>query len=167
MVRLVLITPHGDLEPCVRVAGHGGMSSLITPHGDLERGAVRDQRTELGGLITPHGDLEPAPLPIVEAALIISLPLMGIWNSFTQPLAARPVLSLPLMGIWNPDRPRGGPAAELVLITPHGDLERRAQRDRAQRRHLITPHGDLEPCARPSPPPVISTHYPSWGFGTG
>ena len=51
-----LITPHGDSEPTLRLAGHLH-ADLITPHGDSERATGRAVAHPIV-LITPHGDSE-------------------------------------------------------------------------------------------------------------
>ena len=122
-----------------------------------------------------------------------SLPLMGIGNPASTPAyaAALSGFSLPLMGIGNVAS-GDEPARQVRLITPHGDWEPPGPgAGKPPRRHLITPHGDWEPGGERAPRrnvvrlslPLMgignparsaaiaamrsTTHYPSWGLGTG
>ena len=75
--------------------------------------------------------------------------------------------SLPLMGIGDPERVvRAGQNGRL--ITPHGDWELDRVLDQlGQFLGLITPHGDWERSSGLHSVRHESTHYPSWGLGTG
>ena len=146
-----------------------GAPMLTTPHGDQERldHCPRSRASLL--LTTPHGDQEPSGPRRSVARCGAHYPS---WGSGTPSSGCSPGSppngSLPLMGI------RNGEAGVILtgqseLTTPHGDQERRGEREDIRgRRELTTPHGDQERCqAIPPPAHRHRAHYPSWGSGTG
>ena len=182
-----LITPHGDRELATpprgarrRCAPHYPSWGSGTPGlarwcywpvcslplmgiGNRLRRAAHRLRHQL---ITPHGDRELALEPHRRPLSFDSLPLMGIGNDgdvrFTHALYD---LSLPLMGIGNPPKLIRVGRVWLFLITPHGDRERPAPRDRLEPLHLITPHGDREPVLGSLENPPLSASLPLMGIG--
>ncbi len=186
-----LITPHGDREqflpPTDSDKRYVSLPLMGIGNANLALPPLRPERR----LITPHGDREPLELPdgvvILRGELIT--PHGDRERTATPGTVLRRTYSLPLMGIGNEPTPIKG-AQGLWLITPHGDRERHpggwdqvrsrislplmgignaglTTRNPSGHPGLITPHGDREPITSRARTAGSTSHYPSWGSGTG
>ena len=131
----------------------------------------RRSATRRDGAPRPHypswGFGTRAASAIFLSAFLVSLPLMGIWNSWrTLEMTVRPRLITP-HGDLEPVR-TGASDTRIFLITPHGDLERAIPTGEMDRNETSLPlMGIWNPEGARGRSRSARTHYPSWGFGTG
>ena len=161
-----LTTPHGDQEPryswCSRPCGtahypswgsgtrtasspgHRG-THLTTPHGDQELGRALGVSRH-GQVLTTLMGIRNKTRGLIEAIILISLPLMGIRNPHPGGVAeGAGIISLPLMGIRNP-----GSTVSSAAWMPSS----------------LPLMGIRNSTSAPTAATRSSSHYPSWGSGT-